>query len=307
VGVARTTASESFVNRMNACPDNGDAAMDMHQRDCVWGRVSDQASTGDGSDGDSYHLNEHVVQMGGQHEFADGWWVGGSMAYNNGSESASSGVGGVTDHGFSVGAVVKREWGPWLFTGAVDVGQGSYDSNRNLQLADQRVQATGSFDANNIGMHSRIAYLFSGANWYVKPYVDLHAVNVHTDSFEETNVGAIGFKVGAGNGTVFSATPMIEAGGRINFSNGAELRPSIGVGEAIYSGNHWDTNLQLIGGASNVSPFNSEFNAPDHMNQYNAGLDLKINAHSELRLDYTGQFGNGYRMNEGSLRYTYFF
>jgi len=307
VGVARTNASELFVNRMNSCPDSSEASMDQHQRDCVWGRVADQATTASGSDGDSYHLNEHVVQFGGQREVGDDWWVGGSVAYNKGSESAASGVGGVTDHGFNVGAVVKREWGPWLFSGAVDIGQGSYQSNRNLTLTGGREQASGSFDANNVGLHSRIAYLFSGNNWYVKPYVDVHAVRVHTDSFEESNLGAIGFKVGAGNGTVLSATPMVEVGSRITFDNGAELRPSVAVGEAVYSGNHWDTQLQMIGNGSGVAPFTSRFDAPNHLEQYNAGLDLKLNSHSELRLDYTGQFGNGYRTGEGALRYSYFF
>ena len=306
VGVARINASESFVNRMNACPNNGDTPADQREHDCVWGRVTDQASNAEG-DSDGYHLNEHVVQMGGQHEFADGWWVGGSVAYNNGSESAASGVGGVTDHGVSIGGVVKRELGNWTFTGAVDASQGTYQSARNLQLVDQRIQATGSFDGTNIGVHSRIAYLFSDDGWYVRPYVDLHLVNVHTDSFQENDAGAIGLKVAAGNGTVFAATPMVEAGKRFTFDDGAQLWPSIGVGRAFYSGNSWNTNMRLAGASDSVGSFNSEFDAPRQMNQYSAALNLKLNAHSDLRLDYTGQFGHGYRMNEGALKYTYFF
>ncbi|MBB3228204.1 hypothetical protein FHW69_002839 [Luteibacter sp. Sphag1AF] len=306
VGVARINASESFVNRMNACPNNGDTPADQREHDCVWGRVTDQVSNADG-EGDGYHLNEHVVQMGGQHEFADGWWVGGSVAYNNGTESASSGVGGVTDHGFSIGGVVKREMGNWTFTGAMDASQGSYQSARNLQLVDQRIQATGSFDGTNIGLHSRISYLFSDSSWYVRPYLDLHLVNVHTDSFQESTAGAIGLKVAAGNGTIFAATPMIEAGDRFTFDNGVQLRPSVGVGRAFYSGNSWNTDMRLAGSSDSVGSFNSAFNAPRQMNQYDAALDLTLNAHSELRLDYTGQFGNGYRMNEGALKYTYFF
>jgi hypothetical protein len=306
VGTARISASESFVNRMDACPNNGDTAADQREHDCAWGRVVDQATHADGSAGDTYGLNEHIMQVGAQHELADSWWIGGSVAYNSGSESASSGVGGVSDHGFTAGVVIKRELGQWTFTGALDAALGSYQSSRNLQLVDQRIQANGSFDASNVGLHSRVSYLFADSTWYVRPYVDLHVVNVHTDSFEERSAGALGLKVDAGNGTVFSATPMVEAGDCFVLGD-VEIRPSIGVGRAFYSGNHWDTDMRLNGAADGVASFNSEFSAPRQLNQYSTALNLKLNAHSEFRLDYTGQFGKGYRMNEGALRYTYFF
>jgi hypothetical protein len=58
--------------------------------------------------------------------------------------------------------------------------------------------------------------------------------------------------------------PIVEAGGRIDFSGDAEFRPFIGVGEAIYSGNRWDTTPQLIGASNDVAPFGGEFDAPNH-------------------------------------------
>ncbi|MBB4864879.1 hypothetical protein HNP46_003755 [Pseudomonas nitritireducens] len=307
VGVARLTASEAFVNRMNSCPDNDASAAGQHERDCLWARAVDQNSSVDGSDGDRYSLTNHVFQIGGQHQIADGWWLGGSVAYNDGEESSSSGVGGVTDHSYSLGAVIKREWGPWTFSGALDVAQGSYRSSRNLQVGDQRLQAHGSFDGYNLGLHSRVSYLAGRDDWYVKPYLDVHAVNIHTDSFRETNAGALGLKVDAGNDTLYTAAPMLEAGKHIHFANGAELTPSVSVGRSFSTGDDWNTDMRLIGSDDSVGSFNSQLSTPRQVNQYAAGLNLKVNATSEVRLDYTGQSGDGYRMNEGAIRFTHFF
>lgn len=306
VGVARLTASESFVDRMNTCPDERDFNSDKHEHDCVWTRADDQNTHVNGSD-DSYRVNEHVVQVGGQHELADGWWVGGSMAYNDGSESASSGVGSVTDNGVSLGAVVKREIGQWTFSGALDAAQGKYQSTRHLQVGNQNLDAKGSFDAYNIGLHSRTSYLVDGGSWYVKPYVDVHAINIHTDGFQESDAGVLGLRVNAGNGTIFSASPMVEIGEHLRFSNGAEVKPSVALGKAFYSGDNWNTDMRLIGSGESVQSFNSEMATPHQLNQYNAGVDLKVSAHSEVRLDYTGQSGDGYRMGEGAIRFTHFF
>lgn len=171
----------------------------------------------------------------------------------------------------------------------------------------KRKRIVGQFLVGTPAPHSRVSYLAGSGDWYVKPYLDVHAVRIHTDSFQETNAGALGLKVGAGNDTLYAATPMLEAGKHFHFASGAELTPSISVGRSFSTGDNWNTDMRLIGSNDSVGSFNSQLSTPREVNQYAAGLNLKVNASSEVKLDYTGQSGDGFRMNEGAIRFTHFF
>ena len=78
-----------------------------------------------------------------------------------------------------------------LPAGAFDAGRGSYDSVRRIQLGSSiNETAKGSFDAWHAGLHSRIARQFAMQNWYVKPYLDLHATHVRTSGYSESGAGS---------------------------------------------------------------------------------------------------------------------
>jgi hypothetical protein len=150
VGMARLAASHSFVERMNSCPapqDGGafvDGALVLRERDCVWGRAIDSRANQDagGASGQvGYAASTRTVQVGGQRRVAEGWFVGGAVSYDDSSLSSKNATGSVSGHGASVGLVVKREVGNWLFSGSADFSHGSYDSVRNIAFGGMNARA----------------------------------------------------------------------------------------------------------------------------------------------------------------------
>ncbi|MET0916900.1 MAG: autotransporter outer membrane beta-barrel domain-containing protein, partial [Burkholderiales bacterium] len=199
------------------------------------------------------------------------------------------------------------EWNNWLFSGAIDAGHGGYDANRSIAVAGLTANSQSKFGANHAGLHARIAYNVALSDWYVKPYVDLHAVHIRTGSYSESYAAGLGLNVASSSNTTYSATPMLEAGARWTLGNGMVLRPYAAIGRAFHSNNDWSSSSQLTGANLSVAPMSIGFDAPRQFTRAKAGLNLAITKSSELRIEYSGDFARGYRIREGSLRYSYFF
>src|SRR5690606_11400412 len=103
-----------------SCPAfSGDSALTGEQ-DCLWGQVTGRNTNQDSRDDISGHsLNSVTYQFGGQREFEPNWFVGGSAAYQTATLSGDDNrVSGDGSSGY-LGAVLKREAGPWVFSGGL--------------------------------------------------------------------------------------------------------------------------------------------------------------------------------------------
>ncbi|MEJ8857572.1 hypothetical protein WKW79_23575 [Variovorax robiniae] len=308
VGTSRLAASHAFVERMNSCPTfDQPQGTDMKERECAWGRVIDNRTTDSGADRTNYSASTHSVQVGGQKQIADGWFLGGSAAFDSENLSSSTGAGSVSGNGGSIGAVIKHEVGNWTFSGAADAGYGRYDTLRNIAFPGYAAQAKGSFNLTEFGLHSRIAYLIPQDNWYLKPYLDLHAVHMHTGSYSETGAGPLGLNVNGNSDTMLSASPMLEVGGRVDMDNGMTLRPYVAVGATVQNKNEWGATSQFQGAAPGVAPFETAASVPSTLGNVRLGVNLLVKKNLEVKVEYSGQFGSGYRSNEGIIRVNYLF
>jgi hypothetical protein len=308
VGTSRLAASHAFVERMNSCPGfDRQQGTDMKERECAWGRVIDSRTTESGPDRANYGAATHSVQVGGQKQIADGWFLGGSAAYDNENFNSSTGAGNVSGNGGTVGVVIKHEVGNWTFSGAADMGYGRYDTQRNIAFPGYAAQASGSFNLTEFGLHSRIAYLVPHDNWYLKPYLDLHAVHMHTTSYSEQGAGPLGLNVNGNSDTMLSASPMLEVGARVELSNGMTLRPYAAVGATLHDRNEWGATAQFQGAAPGVAPFDTAASAPSTLGSVRLGVNLLVRKNLEVKAEYSGQFGSGYRSSEGILRVNYLF
>ena len=83
-GARGLAAATSFANNTLSCPQfEGTTAMLVEGR-CAWMRVTGRATSQDSGNGiTSYNLNRVTWQIGGQTEFAPGWFIGGSLAYED--------------------------------------------------------------------------------------------------------------------------------------------------------------------------------------------------------------------------------
>ncbi|BAO88256.1 autotransporter domain-containing protein [Caballeronia cordobensis] len=203
--------------------------------------------------------------------------------------------------------VVKKEVCNWTFSGGVDGGLSGYDSTRNVTLPGYAAQAKGAFNAYEAGLHSRVAYILPMNDSYVKPYVDVHLVHMHTNAYTEQGAGALDLAVNSANATTLSVSPMLEVGGRWTFANGMTLRPDLAVGGVFHNRNYWDANAQFVGSAPGVAPFSAVASAPSSLAKVKVGMNPSVSKRTELKLEYGGQFGSGYSSNEGILRVNYLF
>jgi hypothetical protein len=308
IGNAGLAASHAFVERMYSCPTfDGTADTMMHEHDCGWGRVIDNRTSADGSDGLGYNASTYAMQFGGQHGLGDGWFIGGSVGYGTTNLDGSDGVGDVNAHGPQLGIVLKKEIGRWTISGGADAAYGWDDSTRNVTLPGSATQANGDFNTYEAGLHSRLAYTIPMNDWYMKPYLDVHLVHFHTGSYTEQGAGALDLAVSSSSGTTLSASPMFELGGRWAFANGMVLRPDAAAGAVFHDRNHWATDAQFVGSAQGVAPFTAVSSAPSALAKVKLDMNLSVSKNTEIKLEYGGQFGSGYRSNEGILRVNHLF
>jgi outer membrane autotransporter protein len=306
VGVARMAASQDFVERMNSCPQFGTDGLQQKEQDCLWSRAMNNDSRLDGSSTRvGYGANASKFQIGGQKDIGDGWFIGGSIGHDDTSTSASQ--SSVKGSGWTAALIAKKQLGDWIVSGSVDAGTGSYDSQRQVQLGDAPAVAAASFNANHIGLHGRVARQIAMDGWYLKPYVDMHAVHLHTGAYDETGAGALNLKVNSASGTSYTVTPMLEAGSIFNIGNGMQLRGYMSGGVAFSNQNAWTASASLAGSVAEAGTFQTTSKLPDQRARFNLGADLIASKNLDIRLEYTGEFASGFRSHGATLKAAYSF
>jgi uncharacterized protein YhjY with autotransporter beta-barrel domain len=304
--VTSLTASNAFVERLNSCPRFEDGAQFQQEHDCLWGRVIGSNGDRDAS-GDSvgYHQTGQVFQLGGQKEVAPNWFVGGSVSSDNTSLDTRTVSDSVNGHGWTVGAVTKYQMDDWLVSATLEGGQMSYDSKRNAQIPGLGGVAQASFDVSHWGLHSRISKQFAFQNWYLKPYIDLHASHLESDGYTEQGAGALDLKAAPTSTNVFGASPMLEAGSKFAFTNGMTLQVYAGIGATFYNQSNLGADMQFADSAPNAGWFHVISDLPQDRFKSTAGLDLKTSDRWGVRLEYTGEFADHFQSNAGSLKVSY--
>jgi len=66
-------------------------------------------------------------------------------------------------------------------------------------------------------------------------------------------------------------------------------------------------DAQLQGAVPDVAAFNTAATAPTSLANLRLGVNLLVKKNVEVRAECAGQFGSGYRSNEGVLRLNYLF
>ncbi|WP_191059495.1 autotransporter outer membrane beta-barrel domain-containing protein, partial [Geminicoccus harenae] len=308
IGASRHQAGQRFVAAMNSCPVFEGDGTRQRERDCGWVRTS-----GGGSDrkagGDQLGFIERAVllQAGGQKEIADGWFLGGSLAYENSTLDARQGAGSAHGDGVLAGLLVKRQFGNWVVSGTLAGGYGWYDSKRHLDLGGIRQTAAASPETQQLGLSTRIAYQLPFEGWYLEPYLDLDATYLRTGSYTESGAGALDLSVDSADDVKFAASPMIELGGRVLLQDGVTLRPYASLGAVFYDDNDWHADTRFAGAPASAGTFQASTELPDTLGRLNLGLELQAADQIQIRLEYAGELGEDYQGHSGTLRFNYLF
>jgi len=106
---------------------------------------------------------------------------------------------------------------------------------------------------------------------------------------------------------VFSATPAVEIGGRIDLEGGATLRPFAGVGVTFLSGNDWTVESRFRKADAAAGAFMSTVDNPGAIGTVRAGIAVMTAGNLDLTLQYDGGFANGYTSQAGAFKVTWRF
>jgi len=296
-----------FTGNMMSCPAfntaNGNGAMTGEQ-DCFWGLVSGRSTRQDGERGTSdFHFDSVTYQFGGQRQVSPGWFVGASMAYQNNDLRGDGGrLKGDGDSGYA-GLVLKREAGPWTFSGALGGGYGSYRMDRDIIVPGYQDTLKSKPDMYNFGVRLRAARTFAfDNNMYVKPYMDFDATYTRMSSYSENGNNALGLSVDSSHQYVLGVSPMIEFGGRKDLPNGAYLRPFAYVGMMFLNKDSWNANASLQGAPAGTGSFGTSTPMDDVIGRIGAGLQVSTAKGVDFRLQYDGEFASHTKSHSGSLK-----
>ncbi|WP_373507464.1 autotransporter domain-containing protein [Thiocapsa sp.] len=224
-----------------------------------------------------------------------------SLGYESSTLEADNGLSSADGSVWMAGMGLKYQSGPLLPLAMVDVGSGNFDSTRRIIVGDDVFAATGSPDVSNVGLHGRISYQLPYRSFYLRPSIDLDASYVELDGYTETGAGEFNLAVGGTDGWVTAATPMVEIGTRIDAGNGTVLRPYLGLGLALTSGDDWVIESRFDGAAASAGSFASTIDNPDTLGIIRAGIEVMSSKHFVATLQYNGGFGDGYSANAGAV------
>ncbi|WP_255676080.1 autotransporter outer membrane beta-barrel domain-containing protein [Pusillimonas sp. MFBS29] len=300
---ARALAGMSrFTGAMMSCPAFQQEGSLAREQDCVWGQFSGRTTNQDGARGlTGFSYDTLTYQFGGQKQVSPGWFVGGSAAYENTHMSSDFGrVTGEGDRGYA-GVVVKREVGPWTFSGALSAGYGNFDLERRIRLPGLESRAKADLDIYGAGLKLRMARTFAGPAIYVKPYLDLDAFYTHTPAYTESR-NASHLEVESNNQFVMGVSPMIEFGGRVELDNGAVLRPYLYGGVTFLSENEYSVEARFQSAPEGAGKFETTIPMDDVIGRVGAGLQISNVSGIDFRLEYEGEFSEHVRSHRGMLK-----
>ena len=302
------SAAISAANSVLSCPAFETSGVMMDEGSCVWSRALGGESTQDSQgDASGYTQSTGGLQIGGQKELSDGWFLGSGLTYQSSWFRNDSGSQKLDQDSFVGAVALKKEVGPWLFG---LVGGGGYnwgESKRYINLDTLSATATGNPDSAMIFGRFRASYEIAlGDEYYMRPRVDLDVINMHQYGYSESGAGALNLMVDGNSDTAFGITPGIEFGARIPFLEDWPARLYGDLGVSFISADEWETTSRFAG-LSSMDSFSTFTPIADTVGHVTLGLDLAKRQGMELKLQYDGSFAEDYRSHTGSLRLGYRF
>ena len=304
IATARMESSRAFVQNMQSCPVFEGSGQMLGETDCAWGRAVTAHLDHDGTG--AFDTDGTMLEFGGQRRFTDETFIAGAVAWEHSSLSDDSGASADGD-AWMAGLGVKYLAGPLLASATLDLGYGQFDTARGFTVGDEAFRATGSPEARNAGLHARVAYELPQAGFYLRPSLDLDASWLHLGGYGESGAGDFDLSVDDRDGWVFSATPAMEIGTRVDLSGGTVLRPFAAAGLRFASGNDWTVNARFDGAPDEAGTFASEVDNPGTVATAGAGVTVMTRGNLDLTAQYQGGFADDFTAQSGAIKATWRF
>jgi outer membrane autotransporter protein len=303
IAAVRYQSSQDFVaNLYGGCPD-ADTSGSKSGDSCGWARITDSHSRRDmTSDVLGYSANAQSIQFGTQNEVARNLFIGGLVAYEmsdlHGDEHSSD----VDGKSAVAGATVRYLTGHWQFMGAIDANHGWYDTTRHVSVGTLSATASASPTMWSTGLHARIAYDMPQGNWYAKPFVNLHAIYLASNSYTESGAGAFDLAVARETDVALAGGAGMELGGNINLGKSASLHPFVSASGEYLGNSDWAARARFADQPASRG-FRTSTPLPNALAKIAVGADLVSGAKWDVRLQFSPDFGKDYFSEMGELKF----
>ncbi len=304
---AAPQSAVTAANSVLSCPAFTTGAT-LEEGECAWGRALGMYTDQDASSvAAGYTEKSFGFQAGGQKALGDGWFLGGSLTYENSDFRNDSGTEKLDAQSFVGALAVKKEIGPWLFAVAAGAGYTWGDSSRHVSLGSLSAIAEAEPKSALFFARARTSYEFTfDEHFYMRPMVDLDIIGVHQGGYTESGAGALNLVVGDNSQLLLGVTPGFELGARVNPTPELPVRLFAGAGLTFLSDDDWESSVRFAG-VSSMESFGTYMPINDTVARVTAGIDLQHFKGIEMKLQYDGAFADDYQSHGGSLRFGYRF
>ena len=308
VNSARLNASDAFVDSMQSCTTIGEDLL-LGETECAWvrGRGGVLNRNGD-SETVGYDSSFAILQAGGQVEVAPDWFLIGSLGYEHSHLTDDADAVEVDGNAILAGVGAKYQKGPWEISGVLDFGYGWYDSTRTIDFGTGPTwTAEGSPTSFNVGLHGRVAYDIPMETFYLRPRLDLSVNYLRMGGYSESGADPFDLQVESADKFVGTATPALEVGTRVAFSDGTVLRPYAVAGLGLSTDNDWTSDASFAGAPDDAGGFTTTVDNPEVVGKVALGVQVITAGALDVSLQYNADIAGGFFANTGSLKLTYRF
>ena len=297
--------NRQFINKMFTCQSLDGANM-MTEDACVWADVRYNRTQYSGTFEDfAYDLKSNILQFGGEYEFRSSWWLGGSLGYENLEVDSNQIAVKTSGNNVSGGVFVKHMQGPWEGAIGYNFSRGSYDTTRGIYLPEERLVAKSDWNSWLHAVSMRGAYTHAWQNGYLRPSIDAILMYQRNPAYSERDAGAYNLDVAQEDKWTLMLSPQVELAH--TFQRGAyTFMPYVSVGANWMSDDNWHSQMRMQGGSTNDwIHVNSDL--PQVTADAKVGVDVMNQNGFNVKLEYSGQWGQHYKSHTGRVRFAYQF
>ena len=296
----------SFGNALMSCSTrDGDFAF-VREGQCAWARTSVHSLKNDAnSDNPGLDQTGFDVSGGAQFALSDTLRLGFAIGYENTDTKqydALQDLAKTSGDRLMLGAVLKNRWGPLSAAFAITGNFGWYDHERYVNLDGVGASAFSDQNTSAVTSKARFSYLFDQGGWYVKPMVDVSAMWLRLDGYQETGANGANLAVDSADEWLLSVTPALEFGGEINLGNGTLLRPYVRAGVSLLSTDEMDISMNFINAPTGIAPIILENRFDNVFADIEAGMTVLFGQSMTMKFSYEGRFAEHTRQHAGALK-----
>lgn len=283
-----------------SCPAFTGTGTMLREGECFWGRVeANQATMSSSAEQDGYNMHKLTYRVGGQKELAPDWLLGFSAAYSHGSSQENGGMSNSRRQSMEGSVAIKRQIGPWQFAASATIGNTWVDNIRFSSVGGLNAALESNATVFFSGLRVRGSYEFAMQDWYIKPYIDLDALYFNFGSYSEKGASLLALNVAGTDQTIFSVSPRVEIGGRMNFEKGDWLRPYGTIGFTWLSESELTTRSSLQVAPAGLPEFESSSTIPDKLLNIGLGAQYSNGNGIDLTVEYNADIAKNYLEHTG--------